>query len=191
MVVGGGTAQVVDARQVLLDGGLDQVEEEPLADQTVVASLCARPVVRDEHGEGVVEPVDLAEERDEAADLVVGVGQERPVDLHHVGVEPPLVGREVGPRLDHRVPRCQPRSRWRDAELLLTGEPLVACLVPALGVTARVALDVLAGSVVRRVRGTEREVAEERLARRGGLLVADELDRAVDEVGAEVVAVLG
>jgi hypothetical protein len=157
----------------------------------VVAAFRARPVVRDQDRQGVVEPVDLAEEGDEPAHLVVGMGHEPGVDLHHVGVEPLLLAREVVPRLHHRVPRRQPGLGRCDAELLLTRGPLGAGLVPSLGVAARVAFDVLAGCVVRRVRGAEREVAEERLARRGRLLVADEVDGLVDEIGAEVVAVLG
>ena len=77
------------------------------------------------------------------------------------------------------------------AELLLAGERLLPDGVPALVEPALVAVGPLLGHVVRSVRGTGREVHEERPVGRQRLLLLRPGDRLVRHVVHEVVAVLG
>ena len=87
---------------------------------------------------------------------------------------------------------CRDSSRVRrdDAEFLLPGEHLLAVGVPAVVEHARVPVGPLLRHVVRGVRGAEAEVQVERLVRVDLLGVGDELDRLVDQVLAQVVALL-
>jgi len=77
----------------------DVVEELPLVDGAVRPALRAGSVVGDHHDQRVVVLADLLQERDQLADVVVGVLEETGKDLHHPGVEAPLVGRQRAPVL--------------------------------------------------------------------------------------------
>ena len=96
------------------------------------------------------------------------------VPVGHVGVVPRQLG--VG---------------GNDAEFLLAGEGPLPVGVPAVVERARVPVRPFLGDVVRRVRRAEAQVQVERLGRVDLLGVGDELDRLVDQVLAEVVALLG
>ena len=77
------------------------------------------------------------------------------------------------------------------AQLELAGEPVLAGGVPAVVELAPVLGEVLGRCLVRGVGGPEGEVDEEGPVRADGRRVVDELDRLVDQVLAEVVALLG
>ena len=77
-----------------------------------------------------------------------------------------------------------------DPQLLLAREGLLAVGLPAVVELAGVLVGPLLGHVVRRVRGPEAEVQVEGLVGVDLPRVGDELDRLVDEVGGEVVALL-
>ena len=125
-----------------------------------------------------------------AADLGVGVGEEAGEDLLLAGVHAPLVGRRASSQA------CDPLGRsvstvpgGHDARSPAGGRrPPARQRVPALVEAAPVGLDPLGGHVVRRVHGAEREVEEERLARRRLLLVLHHADGLVGQVLAQVVA---
>ena len=82
------------------------------------------------------------------------------------------------------------RAGRQETTLELTREDRVAPRVPARVEMTAVALDPLRVRVMWRVARAGREVAEERLLVVDRAQVGDELDRAVREVGAEVVSVL-
>ena len=154
--------------------------------------------------------VDLVEEVEQPADVVVGVRQEAGVDLGHPREEALLLVRQRVPRaslVHHRERlavgpgarrgRTDRIDRWQlgvgrdDAELLLAGERLLAHRLVAHVELALVPVGPLPRHVMRRVARARRVVQEERLLRRDGLGVADELDRLVGDVVGEVVALLG
>jgi hypothetical protein len=116
------------------------------------------------------------------------VVDEAGVDLLHPGEEAPLVGRKLVPGLDAGVPRRQLRPRRHDAEVDLPGQPGLADGVPAVVEPATVLLDVRLRDLVRPVGGAKCQVEEERTLGSDRLLVADEADRPVDQVLAQVVA---
>ena len=97
-------------------------------------------------------------------------------------------GVEVVPRGHPVRPRRQLRAFGEQPALDLAREGRVAPRVPAHVEVTLVALDPFGGRVVRRVARAGREVAEERLLVVDRAQVGEELDRAVGEVGAEVVA---
>ena len=112
-------------------------------------------------------------------------------DLHHPAVQPACVRRLGVPVRDVRVVPGQLGVGGDDAELLLPGEDPLAVGVPAVVELPGVLVGPLLGSVVRGVRGAEAQVQVERLVRVDLLGVGDELDRLVDQVLGEVVALLG
>ena len=169
----------------------DAVEELHLVEDAERPALLARAVVGEDEHERVVELAGRGEVVDEATDLVVGVVEERGERLLQARRELPLVLGQLVPRLDARVARRELGARGHDAQLELAGEPPLARDVPARVEPAPVLLHVLGRRLVRRVRRAEREVAEERAVGTHGARVVDELDRVVDQVLAQVVAVLG
>ena len=79
----------------------------------------------------------------------------------------------------------------QDAQLLLAGEHLLAIGVPAVVELAGVLVGPLLRHVVRRVRRPEAQMQVERLVGVDLAEVGDELDRLVDEILGEVIALLG
>ncbi len=145
VVVGVRPAQLVELRQVLRQVVRDPVGELVLVDRPVRAALAGRAVVRHDDHQGVVELVGLLQVVQQPADVVVGVGQEARVHLGHPREQALLVGREgvpgagdvqqrerlpvwTGARLwrADRVDRRQLRVGRDDAQLLLTGQDLLA-----------------------------------------------------------------
>ncbi len=96
---------------------------------------------------------------------------------------------QVVPAVDPRRPLGQHGGVGNDAAGDLAGEDLLPPRVPAVVERTPVRLDPLGCDVVRRVHGAEGEVQEERLARRGLLLVEHVLHRPVGQILAQVVPV--
>ena len=111
--------------------------------------------------------------------------------LHHPGRQPARLGRQRRPVGHVRVVARQLGVGGQDPELLLAGEHLLAVGVPAVVELAGVAVGPLLRHVVRGVRRAEAEVQVERLVGVDLAEVGDELDRLVDEVLGQVVALLG
>ena len=124
-------------------------------------------------------------------EVMVGVAEEAREHLHHPGRQPARLGRQRLPLGHVRVVARQLGVGGQDAELLLAGEHLLAVGVPAVVELAGVPVRPLLGHVVRRVGRPEAEVQVERLVGVDLAEVGDELDRLVDEVLGEVVALLG
>ena len=190
VVVGRRAAELVDVREVVLEGLGDLVEEAHLVERARHAALGGRAVVGDDHDQRVVELADPLEHVEHAAEVMVGVRDEARIDLHHARVQTALVGGQRRPLRDVRVARRELDIRPEQPDLLLAREDGLAVGVPAAVELAGVAVGPLARHVVGRVRGARRVVQEERLLRRVDVRVDDELDRVVGQVLAEVVAVL-
>ena len=92
-------AEVVDGREVLLEIVGHVVEELAFVDRAGRPALGARAVVGDDHDQGVVVLADVLQERDQLADVVVGVLEKAGEHLHHPRIEAPLVGGELAPVL--------------------------------------------------------------------------------------------
>ena len=92
-------ADVVDGGEVLLQVVGHVVEELALVDRAVRPALGARAVVRDHHDQRVLVLAELLQERDQLADVVVGVLEEAGEHFHHARIEPALVRRQLAPVL--------------------------------------------------------------------------------------------
>ena len=191
VVVAERPADLVDAPVHLVDAGALEVRQPALVDGALLAALGAGAVVGHDDHDRVVGVAQVVDEVEHPADLLVGVGEERGEALHEALGERPLRARRgcpsSGPTAGGARARC-PRGRCPSAQL--AGEGLVAPAVPPLGEAAPVALDPLGRRVVGRVAGARGEVEEERQLVVDGAQVAQELDGAVGQVGAQVVALL-
>ena len=155
------------------------------------APLGTGTVVGEHHHERVVHHAEALERREDASDLGIGVGQEAREDLLLPAEQAPLVPRELAPRLHPFGPRGEHGPFGDDPRGDLAFEHFLAPRVPPLVEDAAVGVDPFGRDVVRCVHGSQREVQEERLARRGLLLVQHHADRLVGQVLAEVVALFG
>ena len=97
VVVRAVAAEVVDAREVLVEVFVETVHEAVFVDRSVRTALGARPVVGDEADQRVVEQVVGAQVLDHASDLVIGVREEAGVHLHHARVEALLLRGQARP----------------------------------------------------------------------------------------------
>ncbi len=184
-------ADLVDQLQALLDRLLRVVEELRLVGRPGRPTLGGGAVVGDHHDQRVLELPEGRQELEQSADLVVGVLEEAGEHLHHPGVQPPCgVGQRV-PVGHVRVVARELGVGGNDPELLLAGERLLPVGIPAVVERTGVPVGPLLPDVMRGVRGAEAEVEVERLVRIGLLAVGDERDRLVDQVLAQVVALLG
>jgi len=155
------------------------------------AALGAGAVVGQDHHHGVVGDALLVEEVEDPPEVVVGVGDEAREDLHVAGEEPTLVLRQALPLRHPRRPLGQHGLGRHHAlgDLSVVGTPAPG--LPAVVELPAVRRHPLLGDLVGSVRGAGGQVAEERLAGGGLLLVPDHRDRLVDQVLGEVVALLG
>ena len=180
-------AELVDVGQELIDRLVD--ERVVLADIDVakVTAFVACAVVRHDHEQRVVELAGFFQVIHQSPHLLVGMLQEPGKHLLHPGAHALFVRAQRIPRAHFVVAVRQQRAGRDDAQLKLAGVPRLAHFVPSLVVPALVLVDIAAWRVVRRVAGAERDIAEKRFVGRGALLVADELDRLVDQILGEVV----
>src|SRR6188474_3284140 len=123
--------------------------------------------------------------------MMVGMLQERGIDLHLAGEHRPESLLGLLPRRDFLWARCQLAPGWDDAEFLLAVERLFAQRVPTLVKLSLVLRDPLCRYMVRGMAGTGREIDEERLVGRHRLLLTDPADRFVGQVFRQVIALLG
>jgi hypothetical protein len=204
--------EVLDAGQVGLDGVGDVVEELVLVERAVGAALAAGAVVGDDHDDdhddGVLQLAGLLQVVQQPPDLLVGVGHEPGIDLGHAREQTPLVLAEgvpgphkvkLGPRLPVRaggvglavgIDRRQLGVGGQQPKPLLVLQDPGADRLIALVEAALVAVGPLLEHVVGSVGAARAEVHVPRLVRRHRLGVADELDRLVDQVRRQVVALL-
>ena len=73
VVVQVGSTDFVDTIHHVFRTATDQIEEPEFVQRAVFASLLARAVIGDQHDDRVVEHIELFEEVDQPADLVIGV----------------------------------------------------------------------------------------------------------------------
>ena len=188
VVVQRGTAELVDALAHLRPAGGIAVDHAHVVDRAGDTTFRAGAVVGHEHDHGVVGVAARLEVREETADLVVGVGEEAGEALHEARRDL-LVGRfELVPRRHPRRARRQLGVGGDDAELHLADQDPLARRVPPVVEHTPIPLDPLRRRMVRRVARPGGEVEEERLLAVGVAQVAEVLDRVVDEVFGEVVA---
>ena len=191
VVVAERPADLVDAPVHLVHADALEVREPALVDGALLASLGAGAVVGDHEHHRVVRVAEIVDETQHPADLLVGVGEEGGEALHEPLGELPLALVETVPAGHPRRPRRKHGLCGNDAERELAGERLVAPAVPAPGEVAAVALDPFGRGVMRRVTGARCEVEEERQLVVDRPEVAQVLDGAIGQVGAQVIAVLG
>ena len=177
------------------------VEELVLVDRSVGRPLARRAVVGAVEDDRVVELAGLLEVVDDPPDLVVGVLREAGEDLGHACEQPLLVVGERVPRahvvqravgaLGQRVDRREVGALGQHALLDHARQRPLAVGLVAVVELALVLVGPLRRSVVGRVVGARAEPHEPRPRRRGGLAVADHLQRLVGEVLGQVVALVG
>ncbi len=124
-------ADLVDPVQAVLEVLRHPVLEGGGVERAERRALGARPVVRHDHEDRVVEAADPLQEVDQAPELGVGVVDHRRVRLLHAGEQAPLLRRHVVPRHDAGVVRWQRRVRRDDAQPDLPPVPVRADDVPA------------------------------------------------------------
>lgn len=125
----------------------------------------------------------------DAADLMIGVGQETGVHLHPSDVEAAPFVWDFGPRLDPCRTRCQHRIGWDDPHLNL---PRVCALtpdIPPVVELAAVGSYPLLRDMVRYVHRSRAEIGEERPIRLCVVYVIDPLDGPVGQILGQVVPV--
>ena len=193
VVVGARRAELVHLAQQEL-GSLKRghpVEVRHLVEGAVDGALGRRPVVADDVvDDRVVEDSEVVDGVDQPTDLMVGVLEEPGVDLHLPRQHRLELGGHVVPGGDLVVPRGQLGVRRDDPQLLLPGERALPLRVPAVVELALVPVGPLLGDVVRGMRGSRREVHEERLVGHQRLLLPHPAHGPVGEILGEVVALL-
>ena len=128
-----GPADVVDARDLLLDRLAAQIVGAHGVDHAERPAFLAGAVVRHDDDQGIVELARRFEESDQPRDVLVGMIEHGGVGRLQARVEPLLAVRRLGPRLHRIVARRQARAFGNDAQLHLAGEPALALDVPAVG----------------------------------------------------------
>ena len=139
MIVGAvGAPDVVEIFQLFLDRRVGPVEHRHFVRRAVRLALGAGAVVAvDIDDQRVVELAEVVDRLDDAADLVVGVGDVGGEDFDLPKEQLLLVGVELVPFLDQVLrPRRQLGILRNDAEFLLVREDRLPQLVPALDRTA-------------------------------------------------------
>ena len=183
-----GVAPGVDVRHHLVGFADDAVQRHHLVVGAFRTAFGAGAVVaHDVVEDRVVQRADGLQLRHQPSHFVVGVLGEAGEGLHLALEEPLLLGAHVRPGGDFLGPGGELGVGRDHAQLLLTGERLLAQLVPAAAELPLVLGDPLLGHVVRGVRRAGGEVHVEGLVRRQGLLGADPVDRLVGHVHGEVI----
>ena len=160
----------------------DAIEGGILVWRAVEHALRARTVVAaDVDDQRVVEFAEIFHGLDDAADFVVGIGEERAVDIRLFDEELLLEKAERIPLRQFLRPRRQPGVVRHDAQALLVGEDRFAQLVPALVEEVHRAdlVDPLRRGVMRRMGRPRDVIDEEGLFGREFLQLLHVLDRLV------------
>ena len=186
-----GAADVVDPSDGLVGSLQDHVEVLHLVHDAELAALLAGAVVRQQDDHGVVELAEPLEVVDEAADLGVGVLQEGGEGLLEAGGQSLLVLGQAVPRLDPGIARGELGVGGQQAEFDLAGEPPFAGHVPPFVEPAPPLVEVVGRCLMGSVHGPEGQVGEERAVGSDGDRVVDEADGVVDQILAQVVALVG
>ena len=168
----------------------DHVEVLHLVHDAELAALLAGAVVRQQQDDGVVEHAEALEVLEEAADLGVGVLEEGGEGLLEPGRQPALVLGQRVPRLDAGVAGGELGVGRQEPHLDLAGEPPLAGDVPSFVEPAAPLVEVLGRGLVGGVHGPEGQVGEEGAVRSDRDRVVDEPDGVVDQVLAQVVALV-
>ena len=176
------STDVVQARHGGVDVLWHAIEPAHLVEHAGRSSLLARAVVGHDDEQGVVEPLDGVQEVHQPTDLLIGMVEHRGECLLQARREQALVRSELGPRAHAGIARRELGALRYHAERELAREPFVPHGVPALVEAATVLLEERLRRLVRRVRGAERHVREERSLRYQRDLVADVADGAIDDV---------
>ena len=186
-----GSTQFIDSSQVCFERVGHIVEKEIFVDRAGGSALRTGAIVRDHHNQRVLELVDLLEEVEQAADVVVCVLQEPGEDFHHAGVELALLRRTLVPRLAHRGRGVRVRHRRDNAQLFLAGKGLFAIGFPTVIELPCVSIGPFFGYMMRRVHGPGAEIHKEGLVRGDLLGIGNEADGFVGQVFSDVIAFLG
>ena len=142
-------ADLVDAPVHLVHADAFEIGKASFVDGPLLAALRARTVVGHQDHDRVVAGADLVDEVQDAADLLVGVRQERGEALHEALGQRALPLVEVVPGGHPRRPGRERGPLGDDTGRELAGEDLVAPAVPTLGEVSFVALDPLGRCVMR------------------------------------------
>ena len=184
-------ANIVEPLDRFADVLLETVVETVVIKLSRRLTLPARAVVAEQDEDRIVEPGALVEEVDQPPDLLVGVFEERRKRLLQPGRESPLVIGQLIPRLDARVARCQLGPRRNNPALDLPLVHAFANDIPALVELPAPAQQIVIRRLVRSMRRAERDVAEDRTFRHQRDRVAHHQDRLIDDVGRQMVTLLG
>ena len=186
--MGVGPADVVDARDLLLDRLALQVVGAHGVDHAERPALLAGAVVGHDHDQRVVELARRLEEGHQPREVLVGMVEHGGVGGLQAREQAALALGHVGPGAHRVVARRQARALRHDAELDLAGEPLLALDVPAVGEQRIVFLDQVERRLVRRVAGAQRQPGQPRRLLVVGDVVGEIADGLVDQVGGQVIA---
>ena len=187
-----GAPGIVEVLELVLDRHDDPVEHGHLVGRADQRALGAGTVVTvDVDDQCVVELAHVFDCLDDAADLVVGVGNVRGKDIRLANKHLLLVGRKRIPALEQIVrPGREFSVAWNDAQLLLVGEDLVAQRVPPLveKMHGTDLLDPLGCGVMWRMRAAWHVIHQERLLRCQRIDLVHVLDRLIGHRRGQVVA---
>ena len=165
--------------KLVLDRHGNAIEGGELVRRAVEHAFGARAVVAaDVDDQGVVEFAEVFDGLDDAADLMVGVGEVGPIDIRLLDEELLLLQTEGIPLRQFLRPRRQLGVFGHDAQALLVGEDGLAQLVPAVVEEVHVAdlLDPLRRRMMRRMGAARHVIDEERLVGRDLLELLHVLD---------------
>ena len=167
------------------------IEEEVFVDRAGRSAFGGGAVVGDQHDQGVVELAQRFQEVEQPAHVEVGVLQETGEDLHHVGIQPLLLGRKPVPVGDIGIVAGELGIRRDDAHLFLALEGLLAVDIPALVEYAFVLVGPLLAHMMGRVHGAGSKIHEEGFVGRHLLGIGDEADGLIHQVFGQVIALFG
>ena len=180
-------ADVVDARDLLLDRLALQVVGTHGVDHAERPALLAGAIVGHDDDQRVVELACRLEETQQPREMLVGVVEHGGVGGLQAREQATFALGHIGPGAHRVVARRHSCSLRDDAELDLAGESLLALDIPAVSELRIVLLDQVDRRLVRRVAGAQRSqvaTAVFRCRRRG----RRDSGMAVDQVGGEVIS---